>query len=299
MRYRISHATTYQYRPAVTDGYTLAYLLPRPTPEQTVESAEVVVEPVPDTRAEHVDVFGNLALQFGVHRRHDALSVRAISDVVVSRPGVPLPGPAWEDVAATVGELRGGEALTVRPFAAASPYVPLDLQSGALRAMAGETFTPGRPVIDATRDLCTLIYETFAYDPTFTDVSTPMSTILAARRGVCQDFAHVAAGCLRSVGLAARYVSGYLGTNGPRRQGAGASHAWSSVWVPDASSELGAWVDFDPTNDLLPADHHVTVAWGRDYGDVAPMRGVIIGPGSKQDLDVSVEITSEQPTSPL
>jgi len=296
MRYRICHATTYQYRPAVTDGYTLAYLLPRPTPEQTVESAEVVVEPVPDTRAEHVDVFGNLTLQFGVHRRHESLSVRAISDVVVSPRAAPPPGPAWEEVAATVGKLRGGEALTVRPFAAGSPYVALDMHGAPLRSMAEETFTPGRPVIDATRDLCALIHRTFAYDPSFTDVSTPLSTVLAARRGVCQDFAHLAAGCLRSLGLAARYVSGYLGTTGPRTKGAGASHAWCSVWVPDTDAELGVWVDFDPTNALLPADRHVTVAWGRDYGDVAPMRGVIIGPGSKQELHVSVEITSEQPT---
>ena len=134
-----------------------------------------------------------------------------------------------------------------------------------------------------------MIYETFEYDPTFTDVSTPLSAVLAGRRGVCQDFAHLAAGCLRSLGLAARYVSGYIETDPPpgrpRLVGADASHAWCSVWVP----QLG-WIDFDPTNDRLPTHRHVTLAWGHDYGDVAPVRGVVIGPAVDQALSVEVDV---------
>lgn len=286
-RYEVCHRTTYRYEPAVTDGYTLAYVLPRPTPRQTVEEAEVIVEPAPDERAEHVDVFGNRALQFGVHRGHGSLAVQASSAVEVA-PHAPVgPGPAWEEVAAAMTHLRGADALTVRPLAASSPFVDLERHGTTLCELAGEVFGPGRPIVDGARALCHLIKTTFAYDPSFTDVSTPLSTVLTARRGVCQDFAHLTAGVLRSIGLAARYVSGYLGTTGPRVNGTGASHAWCSVWVPDEG-----WIDFDPTNDLFPADRHITVAWGRDYGDVAPMRGVVIGPRSRQHLEVSVEVVA-------
>jgi transglutaminase-like putative cysteine protease len=188
-----------------------------------------------------------------------------------------------------VRALRGGEALSVRSFLGSSPYVRLAEHGEALREFSGRSFVPGRPVVDATRDLCHQIFSTFTFDPSFSDVSTPLSRVLEARRGVCQDFAHLAAGALRSVGLAARYVSGYLETSPPpgrpRLIGADASHAWCSVWVPD----LG-WVDFDPTNDHLPVDRHVTVAWGRDYGDVAPARGVIIGPQAHQQLTVAVDV---------
>ena len=199
------------------------------------------------------------------------------------------PGEPWEVAAWRVGELRGGDALAVRPFAGSSPYVPLGLHGDALRAIAEEAFTPHRPIVDATRDLCHHIYETFDYDSTFTDVSTPLSAVLEGRRGVCQDFAHLAAGCLRSLGLAARYVSGYIETDPPpggqRLVGADASHAWCSVWVPQQG-----WLDFDPTNDRLPTNRHVTVAWGRDYGDVAPVRGVVIGPAVDQTLTVEVDV---------
>ncbi|MGH9270123.1 MAG: transglutaminase family protein, partial [Ilumatobacteraceae bacterium] len=255
-------------------------------PQQTVEHAEVVIEPAPDQRAEHVDVFGNRALQFGIHRRHDALAVAATSAVEVApRPESP-PGPPWEAVAASVTGLHGANALTVRPLAGSSPFVALDRHGPALRELAAEAFPPSRPIVDGARALCHLIKSTFAYDPSFTDVSTPLSTVLTAQRGVCQDFAHLSAGCLRTLGLAARYVSGYLGATGSGMSGAGASHAWCSVWVPG-----DGWVDFDPTNDHLPADHHVTVAWGRDYGDVAPLRGVVIGPRAKQTLSVEVSVT--------
>ena len=190
-----------------------------------------------------------------------------------------------------VGELRGGDALSVRPFAGSSPYVPLEPpRRGAAGARRGGVHAApaGRRRGPAT--CATLIYETFEYDPAFTEVSTPLSAVLDGRRGVCQDFAHLATGCLRSLGLAARYVSGYIETDPPRRAasgcvGADASHAWCSVWVPQQG-----WIDFDPTNDRLPTHRHVTVAWGRDYGDVAPVRGVVIGPAVEQTLTVEVDV---------
>jgi transglutaminase-like putative cysteine protease len=273
----------------MTDGYTVAYLLPRPTPQQVVERAEVEVDPEPDERSEHIDVFGNRVLQVGVHHSHDALTLHAESDVVVEPAGDPPAGSPWEDVAEAITSLRGGEALSVRPFAGSSPYVALAEHGPALRAFADDAFPPGQAIVDGARQLCDTIYGTFTFDPTFTDVSTPLSAVLEHRRGVCQDFAHLAAGALRALGLAARYVSGYIETDPPpgrpRLIGADASHAWCSLWVP----EVG-WVDFDPTNGHLPAHRHVTVAWGRDYGDVAPARGVVIGPQAKQTLTVAVDV---------
>jgi len=278
----------------MTDGYTLAYLLPRPTPLQVVERAEVDVEPAPDQRAEHTDMFGNRVLQVGVHHRHETLTLLATSDVVVEPGVVSGPGPSWEEAAAAVEGLRGGDALTVRPLAGSSPYVSLDKHGAALREFADASFPPGRRVVDGAGDLCRDIYETFDYDSSFTDVSTPLSSVLGARRGVCQDFAHLAAGALRTLGLAARYVSGYIETDPPpgrpRLVGADASHAWCSVWVPGEG-----WVDFDPTNDRLPTHRHVTVAWGRDYGDVAPARGIVIGPSATQTLTVAVDVQRTNP----
>ena len=169
-------------------------------------------------------------------------------------------GPPWESVAEDVRACRGGEALLVRPFAGGVPLVERPADVAELRRLVTSAFRPGRPVIDAARAFCHAIHETFEYDRTFTDVSTPLATVLAARRGVCQDFAHLAAGGLRLLGLAARYVSGYIETAPPagarRLVGADASHAWCSVWVPDVG-----WVDFDPTNDHLPVapPHHAGV----------------------------------------
>jgi transglutaminase-like putative cysteine protease len=298
VHYRVSHRTTYEYARPMTDGYTVAYLLPRPTPHQVVEAAEVAVTPQPDERSERTDVFGNRVLQIGVHHAHETLELHAESDVVVAPADPPQPGEPWEVAAWRVEELRGGDALAVRPFAGQSQYVPLDGLGPELRDIAAEAFTPHRPIVDGARDLCRHIHDTFDYDKTFTDVSTPLSAVLAGRRGVCQDFAHLAAGCLRSLGLAARYVSGYMETDPPPggapRRGAGASHAWCSVWVPQQG-----WIDFDPTNDHLPTHRHVTLAWGRDYGDVAPVRGVVIGPAVQQSLSVEVAVERMSPDRTL
>jgi transglutaminase-like putative cysteine protease len=180
----------------------------------------------------------------------------------------------------------------VRPFAGGVPLLEDDADVEAVRELVTSSFAPGRPILDAARAYCHRIFATFEYDRAFTDVTTPLSAVLAARRGVCQDFAHLAVSGLRLLGLAARYVSGYIETASPGggrpAVGGNASHAWCSLWVP----EIG-WVDFDPTNDHLPADDHITVAWGRDYNDVPPLRGVVIGPAADQRLSVAVSVRGE------
>lgn len=289
MRYRVVHRTSYRYEVPMIDGYTVAHLLPRATPWQRVVESNVQVQPEPAEYDEFSDVFGNRVLQFGLHRPHDTLDVEAVSEVAIAPRFVPTDGAPWESVVEQLGGLRGDDALVIGPFLGSSQLIDTEWFGAALTEIAHGAFSPGRPLVDAARALCHQVYSTFHFDPTATDVSTPLGDVLAQRRGVCQDFAHLAAGCLRSIGLAARYVSGYLETEPPpgedRLVGADASHAWCSVWDPGAG-----WIDFDPTNGHLPVDRHVTVGWGRDFADVSPVRGVVIGPSSNQTLDVSVDV---------
>jgi transglutaminase-like putative cysteine protease len=291
-RVRVTHRTTYEYSRPMSDGYTLAVVTPRPTPWQTVERIDVNVEPEPDERVERTDVFGNRVVQLGLHHQHDHLVVSATSDVTIRPIELDGAGPAWEDVAASIAGLRGPDALEVRPFAGGVAMLSEEAQQADLRALAAAAFEPGLPIVEATRGLCRIIHERFEYDHAFTEVSTPLATVLAAGRGVCQDFAHLAISALRMFGLPARYVSGYLesspagGVESPGDAMTNASHAWCAVWAPPTG-----WVDLDPTNGHLPADRHVTVAWGRDYGDVAPVRGVVIGPPASQRLTVAVDVT--------
>jgi transglutaminase-like putative cysteine protease len=288
-QYRVVHRTTYRYELPMTDGYTVAHLLPRDTPRQRVAESVVNVTPEPSERDEHVDAFGNRVTQFGVHHPHDELVVEAVSTVGVDDP-MPIDDvESWNDVAARVDLLRADEAIEVGPFRARTRFVDVDRVGADLAAIAYRSFTPGRGIAEAANDLCHQIYTGFTYDSTATDVSSPLADVLTSRRGVCQDFAHLAAGCLRAIGLAARYVSGYIETTPPpgrdRLVGADASHAWCSIWTPSAG-----WIDFDPTNDHFPTRRHVTVAWGRDYADVTPVRGVVIGPSRAQTLDVAVDV---------
>lgn len=288
-RYRILHRTTYDYQQPMVDGYTVAHLLLRPTARQRVVDSRVEVHPDPTEIDEFGDLFGNRVVQFGVHRPHATLVVDAWSEVELqAHPGLE-PGPTWEEVVAAVAEARGADAVALAPFVGRSQFVDLSRFGDDLEVIARRAFTPGRPVVEATAALCEMIYAEFTFDPTATDVSTPLGQVLRDRRGVCQDFAHVAVGCLRSLGLAARYVSGYLETEPPpgmtRLVGADLSHAWAAVWTPHAD-----WVEFDPTNGHLPPDRHVVAGWGRDFADVSPVRGVVIGPPSGQTLHVSVDM---------
>ncbi len=288
-RYRVIHRTTYGYGAMMLDGYSVAHLLARTAPWQYVTRSAVRTEPESDEYDEHIDVFGNRVVQLGLHRAHSGLVVIAESEVDVRPITVPRADPPWERVVSELAGLRGHQALDVLPFVAASRHVRLADHGGDLQALAYSAFEPGRGLWEATAALSSVIFGSYVFDPTFTEVSTPLGDVLGERRGVCQDFAHLAVGALRSLGLAARYVSGYIETEAPpgepRSIGADASHAWCSVWVPGHG-----WVDFDPTNGLSPPDRHVTVAWGRDYADVTPLRGVVIGPSSEQTLDVSVDV---------
>ena len=288
-RYRVVHRTEYRYGAMMTDGYSVACVLARPTPSQNVTSSAVTTDPAPDEYDERVDVFGNRVVQFGLHRPHDGLTVEAVTEAVVWAQELPRVDVAWERVSATVAGLRGPLALDVAPFAAPSRFVTVAANRLGLFDLASASFSPGRPIVEATMAFCSAIFDTFVFDPSFTELATPLDVVLAERRGVCQDFAHLAVGSLRALGLAARYVSGYIETDPPpgepRVFGADASHAWCSIWIPDHG-----WLDFDPTNGVVAPSRHVTIGWGRDYADVAPVRGVVVGPSSEQSLTVSVDV---------
>lgn len=292
--YRVSHRTTYRYGTPMTDGYTVACLVPRPTQWQTVVDADVRLVPEASEWDSYIDAFGNLVNQFGLHVPHEAMTVEATSVVEVRDCPVPIDATPWEQVVDTVAQLGGPQAVDVGMYRASSTLVDSTALAGDLHLLASAAFTPGRPIVDAAGALCESIFTGFEFDPGFSDVSTPLEDVLRVKRGVCQDFAHLAIGCLRSLGLAARYVSGYIETvpppGLPRLVGADASHAWCAVWTPNAG-----WVDFDPTNGHLPVNDHVTVGWGRDYADVTPVRGVMIGPATSQELEVSVDVARIDP----
>ncbi len=293
-RFEVVHRTEYRYSLPMSDGYTVAHLLPRVTPLQRVVSAAIDVDPQPDEYEEHVDLFGNRVVRLGVHRPHDRLVVTGRCTIDVDP--APDPGAAvtpWRRVAELVRTARGDRASEVGPFAAHTSATP-DLAE--LDELVGDVFAADDALVDVVRSISTRIHREFVFDPAFSDVSTPLAEVFAARRGVCQDFAHLMTACLRSRGLAARYVSGYIETvpppGQPKLTGTDASHAWCSVWSPDAG-----WIDADPTNDQVPPCRHVTVAWGRDYFDVTPVRGVVIGPAAQQTLDVGVDVNGRDATN--
>lgn len=294
-RYRVSHRTAYGYGSEMLDGYSVATLLARPTPFQVVVSSELTSDPDVDERDERIDAFGNRVVQLGVHRPHDHLVVDVSTEVIVEPANVPDVDPTWELVAAQTDAVRGALALDVSPYRASSRFIPISDGAGRhgqqepLLAAFQHEFVPGRTIVDVVRGVCNHIFENYRFDPSSTTVSTPLGEVLATRAGVCQDFAHLAVGAFRARGIASRYVSGYIETDPPPGEpktiGADASHAWCSVWIP----EYG-WLDLDPTNGIVGPDRHVTIGWGRDYADVAPIRGVVIGPGSMQTLSVEVDV---------
>jgi transglutaminase-like putative cysteine protease len=287
MKLSILHRTTYRYAASVSTSHHDARLTPRATEQQRVLSFEVTVTPAPSFIRRRVDYFGNRVLHFDLSEPHQMLEVAASSSVAIDAHAFPslLASPPWEQVAERLRRDRRRDVLDACQMTFESPHV---VRGPALLEYAAPSFAPGRPVLDAVRDLCSRIHADFEYDPTATDISTPVEQVLLERRGVCQDFAHFMLSCLRSQGLAARYVSGYLLTHPPpgvpRLVGADASHAWVSVWLPDHG-----WLDTDPTNGFEPRDEHVTLAYGRDFSDVTPLRGVILGGGSHQ-LAVAVDV---------
>jgi len=289
MRYRITHITRYRYSKPVTACYNLAHLLPREFYRQSCIASSLVIEPVATRLHQRLDFFGNRLAYFNVQQAHTELTVNALSEVEVrvhnDLPDTAFP-MAWDEVAPYLMHSRRDEDMDARQYLLESPFIEITPE---LHDYAQTSFTPGRPVLDAVHDLMGRIHTDFKYDPNFSTIATPLSAVLAHRRGVCQDFAHLAIACLISHRIPARYVSGYLETIPPpgveKLRGADASHAWFSVYVPNRG-----WVDFDPTNNQIPMDRHITTAWGRDYGDVTPLKGVTFGGGEKHTLDVSVDV---------
>ena len=286
-RYTVEHETRYRYRSPVAQSWQLAHLTPRALPWQRLLWHELRIEPAPDERREGVDSFGNTATHFSLHAAHQALSVRMRCAVEVNqRPAADsrdaLP---WEAARDAVRHDPAQDGLIPARMTEATRLVPW---SGPASAYAAASFAAGRPWLEAVTDLMRRIHADFEFEPGSTTVTTSVDEVLAQRRGVCQDFAHLMLGCLRAHGLPGRYLSGYLLTDPPpgrpRLLGADASHAWVAAYAPEHG-----WVEFDPTNDRLADARYITLAWGTDYADAVPLRGVILG-GRGQSMEVEVSV---------
>jgi transglutaminase-like putative cysteine protease len=287
MMYRVSHVTTYHYTQSVSVSHHLLHLLPRATGHQTAHRSALFVDPIASVCKSGVDYFGNRAAFLTIQAPHTTLSIHAKSIVEVVPPP-PTPAettPPWEQVRDRLTRDLSAAGIDALQYRFESPFT---VAESDLAGFTLESFPPTQPILMAALDLNRRICETFQYDRTATTVSTPVDRVFEGRRGVCQDFAHLEIACLRAIGLAARYVSGYLLTYPPPGQekliGSDASHAWLSLWIPGRG-----WVDLDPTNNLLPSVEHVTIGWGRDYGDVSPINGIVIG-GGAHDVTVSVDV---------
>lgn len=298
MLLHVLHETRYDYRPPVRSAHHLAHLKPASDGRQQLLAHRLSIEPEPAQLQESVDVWGNARIFFSLQSSHCGLVVRSES-LVRTQPTPPPPAsPAWDEVRELLRYHRGARYDPAAEFSFASPYVPRD---AAFAAYALPSFAPGRPLLEAVQELMERIHADFEYAPAVTDASTPALEALALRKGVCQDLAHVLLGCLRSLRLAARYVSGYLLTEPPPGQprllGSDASHAWVSVYVPGPEQGLGRWVDFDPTNNRAPGEDYVVLAVGRDFSDVSPLRGVIHG-GASHELHVAVTVLPHHDDAP-
>lgn len=289
--YHVLHETRYVYGSPVSLSQQQLHLSPRILAWQQIDTQQIDIQPPPSWRRDGIDAFGNPVTWVAFHAPHEALFIRSLMTVAVT-PHVPVDladSPAWETVRDHLdydAQAPDEAALEACRFLFESPYVRIKHE---LAAYAAACFPPERPILLGVQALMAKIFREFKFDPAATTVSTPVLEVLEKKRGVCQDFAHLMVGCLRSLGLAARYVSGYLLTRPPpgkpRLIGADASHAWVSVYVPGQG-----WVDFDPTNNLLPDTEHITIAFGRDFGDISPLRGIILG-GGGHEPEVAVTVT--------
>lgn len=297
MQYRITHTTKYAYSESVPVCHNKVHLAPRSMPNQRCTDFRLLVIPEPSEIESSRDYFGNQVDYFSLVHAHRGLAVTAISSIVVAEEPLkqlPEDSPSWEEVVEGIQSLPAENVIDseieTQLLAYGSDYAKPQKQ---FAEYASVSFLPGRPIVEAAQDLTRRIYEEFEYDPRTTNVSTPVAQVLAQKSGVCQDFAHLQIACLRSLGLSARYVSGYLRTlppeGKPRLVGADASHAWLSVYC----GELG-WVDFDPTNNVIPNTDHITLAYGRDYNDVCPIQGVFVG-GGDHSMSVSVDVEELSP----
>lgn len=284
--YRISHRTTYSYSDVVTSSYGRGFLAPRDSDRQRCLSYQLVIDPEPADSSTSRDAYGNISTYFHITRHHRALTVT--SEAIVE---VDPPEPDLYDAGAALFPWEAARPVGIDGALAAE--FALDLQppeiTPAVKDYAAPSFAPGRPLIEVIRDLNSRIFSDFAYRSGSTTVSTRVNAVLAAREGVCQDFARLAIACLRAHGLAASYVSGYLATDPPpgkdRLFGVDATHAWAAVWTPE-----NRWLGLDPTNDQLVDERYITVGWGRDYADIPPLRGIIFTNSERSVIDVSVDV---------
>lgn len=288
MKYRVTHTTEYNYHEPVTLCHNIARLVPRSTGSQQCGNTSITIRPQPDVWNEYEDFFGNKVIYFAIEQEHKKLTVVAVSDIEKKQlPTESLPanpGLPWEEVKEQLQQ-SATEFLDIRQFV---PETPMTTISSEIIQYTLQSFTAGKTLEEAVQHLNTRIYSDFEFKPGFTTVATPLSAVMKQRKGVCQDFAHLAIACVRSVGLPARYVSGYIETlPAPGKEklvGVDASHAWFSVFDPH-----NGWMDFDPTNNQVPSDQHITVGWGRDYADVTPLKGVISSSGPHK-LTVAVDV---------
>jgi len=290
MRFHVRHTTRYRYSGRVSHCYNLANVVPRDTERQRCLKNRITVSPTPTTTHKRTDYFGNKCFHFEIQRPHTELVVTADSEVEISDRDRELNldlGESYGHALATMSGANSKATVEAREFLLNSPMIEA---SPALADYARPSFHADRSLRSCVQDLTTRVFNDFAYDPGFTTIATPLADVLAHKRGVCQDFAHLQVGCLRSLGIPAMYVSGYIETlpkpGEKKLVGADATHAWVAYFCPEEG-----WVEFDPTNNTIAGTQHIVTAFGRDYLDVTPVKGVIFGGGQAPILDVSVEVS--------
>ncbi|MBZ0257912.1 transglutaminase family protein [bacterium] len=290
MIYSIRHVTQYLYESPVTFCQNRATVEPRSSTTQKCLKFDLKVDPNPAELSKYTDCFGNSVHYFSIKTPLQTLTIQASSKVECFKRLVPdaMLTPPWDSLNALFKSRNIKEDYEALQYLYDSPFIPIDPR---FQDYAAPSFAPGRPLLDAVLDLTARIHNDFEYHAFSTDITTPTFEVLENRKGVCQDFAHLQIACLRSLGIPARYVSGYLRTTPPpgqkRLEGSDASHAWVSVYVPNAG-----WIDVDPTNNMLASIDHITIGWGRDYDEVSPVKGTIFG-GGKQSISVAVDVISE------
>jgi transglutaminase-like putative cysteine protease len=292
MNFEISHRTLYRYSAPVSQSHHLLHLTPRPHVRQTVLRHSLLIDPAPASKTDIADDFGNPASIITIEQDHTELVIHSRAQVDVEAPPSiePARSTSWNDMAAQLRANLGSETFEAILYSCPSRYIQ---PSREIYKYARPSFPDGRPLLEAVCDLTARIHQNFTYQSGSTDIATPVDEVLRLKRGVCQDFAHVEIACLRTLGLAARYVSGYLLTRPPEGQpklvGADASHAWIAVWAPESG-----WVDFDPTNNVTPKEEHIALAFGRDFQDVSPVSGVLLG-GGEHEVEVAVDVNPVPP----
>jgi transglutaminase-like putative cysteine protease len=287
MIFEVSHKTFYRYSAPVAQSHHITHLGPRLHDRQRIFRHSLMIEPAPASRSDLTDYFGNPISILAIEQNHTELLLhaRCMVEVIAPIPTAVGRTSPWNKVAADLDRLDGPHDLDVAPYVCPSRWTPKLREA---MDYARTSFPEGRPVLEGALDLTARIHRDFAYDPRATDMTTEVRDLFQLKRGVCQDFAHLEIACLRALGLPARYVSGYMLTHPPEGQerlvGADASHAWISAWAPETG-----WVDSDPTNNLIPGEEHITIAVGRDYNDVSPISGVLLGGGAHR-VDVAVDV---------